>query len=114
MFVPFFYLDDIFAKQSLNLMVFEQEKHNVDKVMVNEKYHTYLKIFHYQSKHVYHKDDDKYLTFFLLKYFHRMLIVYKNKMMNYQEINMDQEIMLIQVNVDMMLDQDNQENMIDV
>jgi hypothetical protein len=43
-----------------------------------------------------------------------MLIVNKNKMMNYQEMNMDQEIMLIQVNVDMMLDQDNQENMIDV
>jgi hypothetical protein len=34
--------------------------------------------------------------------------------MDFQEINMDQEIMLNQVDVDMLLDRDNQENRIDV
>ena len=43
-----------------------------------------------------------------------MLFVNKNKMVNNQEMYMDQEIMLNQVNVDKMLDQDNQENMHDV
>jgi len=37
-----------------------------------------------------------------------------NYAINYQEMYMDQEIMLNQVNVEIMLDQDNQENMIDV
>ena len=40
------------------VLEFEQEKHIVDKVMVNEIYRTYQKIFHYQPKHVYHRDDD--------------------------------------------------------
>jgi hypothetical protein len=64
MFVPFFYLDDIFAKQSLNPMEFEQEKHNVNKVMVNEKYRTYQKIFHYQPKHVYRINDGIWLIIY--------------------------------------------------
>lgn len=75
MLVPFFYLDDIFAKQALNLMEFEREKHIADKVLVNEIIQTYQKIFHYQSKHAFHKDDNILLTFWLLQYFHHYLIV---------------------------------------
>jgi hypothetical protein len=36
MFVRFFYFDDIFVKQALNIMEFEQEKHIVDKDRVND------------------------------------------------------------------------------
>lgn len=61
MFVPFAYQDDIFAKQSLNPMEFVPNIHSVDKVMEDERYHTYPKIGYCLPRRVYRTNDDIWL-----------------------------------------------------